>query len=168
MYYHASPRLVAPTSIGAGRSPRHILSVSAGWEHTAALTSTGDILVWYPFSEEYAQECTPEGELTSTNPDKKGRIVKYGKVGNVVQGLDVLPSRPDEPQVSGVWDEYDADTSAKEKKDDEKVVKIASGEHFVLALKANGEVWIHATKVNEFKSWVYVSLHRVVMSIHGH
>lgn len=38
----------------------------------------------------------------------------------------------------------------------EKVVKIASGSDFLVALKANGEVWFHRVREGEVSSWEYV------------
>jgi hypothetical protein len=38
----------------------------------------------------------------------------------------------------------------------EKVVKIASGSDFLVALKANGEVWFHRVREGEVASWEYV------------
>ncbi|WWD10033.1 hypothetical protein V865_008166 [Kwoniella europaea PYCC6329] len=172
-HFHTAPELTAPIGHGITRSPPHIVQLSTGWQHSAALTSKGEIHVWYPFSEGYENSLSiePSGNIESSDKDKN-RDLKYGKVGeNVLVTLPPLPLRPanirSETDKGGFksrrrlelqdeWDEYERSRSPKVLEEEQKIVKIASGEDFIVALKKNGEVWLIKVKEGESLLWQYM------------
>lgn len=176
-YYHTAPFLTSPINRGAASRPHHILEVSAGWSHSACLTSSGDICVWFPFSADYTQSLTPDNQLDGplSNPsvpkeDKASRELKWGKVGgSVVRQLEAIPERPDidarrdlelremKATKEKEWDAYLQSGTDKTLEEGRKVVKIASGANFLLALRANGEVWVCWVQDEALGSWIYVS-----------
>lgn len=127
---------------------------------SAALTETGDIHVWFPFRSDYQESCTPDDEMSGPaciDGVDTGRMLKWGKVTasrDAVQTMERIP----------VWlesfemPEWNQQASRfKEEKDAEKVVKIACGRDFIVALKANGEVWLCAANEHQFGQWQIVS-----------
>ncbi|KAK6903041.1 hypothetical protein I203_108302 [Kwoniella mangroviensis CBS 8507] len=172
-HFHTAPELTAPIGHGITRSPPHIIQLSTGWQHSATLTSKGEIHVWYPFSEAYENSLStePSGNIESSDKDKD-RDLKYGKVGdNVLVTLPPLPLRPttiltetDEDgfksrrisELQDEWDGYERSRSPKVLEEEQKIVKIASGEDFIVALKKNGEVWLIKVKEGENLLWQYM------------
>lgn len=96
--------------------------------------------------------------------------------GDAVEALEEVPEREK-------WDvKYDVgeaeEMEAKEKEwdspenrhtggkdgDGEKVIKIASGQGFVVALKASGEVWVRLIDENRQAEWEYVSFFNFFLS----
>lgn len=56
------------------------------------------------------------------------------------------------------WEEAEqGGTSSETQEDKEKPIKIASGADFLLALKANGEVWACSVRDPVIGDWIYVS-----------
>ncbi|OCF36509.1 hypothetical protein I316_01758 [Kwoniella heveanensis BCC8398] len=181
-YHHTAPELTAPSGHGTTRHPPQIIQLSAGWDHSAALSAEGDIHVWYPFSEAYEAGLTADDALNGPlggvsredgEMDDK-RAVRWGTVGNdVVQTLPLVPSRPtydeddsldmtlpagvkSKQDLSAEWSEYQSTRSQKAIEEGERVVKIASGEDFVVALKKNGEVWLTRVKQAAPPLWQYL------------
>lgn len=71
---------------------------------------------------------------------------------------EVEAEGPTRPELEDEWNEWASTRDASTLKEKEKVVKIASGLDFVLALKGTGEVWFHRVAVGEKgASWIYVS-----------
>ncbi|WRT67267.1 uncharacterized protein IL334_004234 [Kwoniella shivajii] len=200
-YHHTSPELTSPSGHGITKSPPHIIQLSTGWVHSAALSIKGDIHIWYPFSSTYENALTRNedlsGPLNNHNEDENqdqdrsrnevnipddGRGLKYGKVGNdVVHTLPPLPLRPQTDTTSPTtlsshtsdsgaarfgtkrlqelsieWQEYQSSRSTKIIEEEQKIIKIASGEDFVVALKKNGEVWLTKVKEGEAPYWQYM------------
>jgi len=56
------------------------------------------------------------------------------------------------------WTNWQANLTDKTVEEGRKVVKIASGADFLLALRASGEVWACSVAHNTLGSWIYVSL----------
>lgn len=176
-YYHTAPSLTSPNNRGAASRPHHILQISAGWSHSACLTSSGDIHLWFPFSNDYTEGLTPDDRLDGplSNPsvpeeDKASREVKWGKVGgSIVRQLTPIPERPDidagqdqelqelKAKKDDEWDQYLQSRTDRTVEEGQKIVKIASGRDFLVALRANGEVWVCSAKDQELGDWVYVS-----------
>lgn len=192
-YHHTAPALTSPTNPGAS-SPGHIAQLSAGWSHSACLTSSGKIHVWYPFSDVYRASLTPNTELNGplgVVGEDDSRAVRWGKVGDIVHELEDIPPRPgiddddynnDEPELESggtvreerltevegqrgarrtreeIEEEWNraAPLDGVSREKGEKVVKIASGSDFLVALKANGEVWFLRVREGEVASWEYV------------
>lgn len=133
--------------------------------------------MWYPFSNEYISTLTPEEELngplnnpttTSSRDEQSTRELKWGKVnGSVVRLLESIPERPElhvEEEFVGKkeekdkeWANWQANLTDYTIEEGRKVVKIASGEDFLLALRASGEVWACSVADNTLGEWVYVS-----------
>ncbi|WVQ98829.1 hypothetical protein IAU59_005960 [Kwoniella sp. CBS 9459] len=180
-YHHTAPELTAPSGHGTTRHPPQIVQLSAGWDHSAALSAEGDIHVWYPFSEAYEAGLTTDetlnGPLGGTGSEEgetdDKRAVRWGTVGiDVVQTLPPVPSRPIyEGKDHGVhlpvgvkfkqdmeadWIDYESTRSQRVVEDEQRVVKIASGEDFVVALKNNGEVWLTRVKEATPPIWQYL------------
>ncbi|WWC60959.1 uncharacterized protein I303_103536 [Kwoniella dejecticola CBS 10117] len=181
-YHHTSAELTAPVGHGTTRSPPHIVQLSTGWQHSAALTAKGEIHIWFPFSEAYESCLTPVGELSGPLSDseekKEQRGLKYGEVGEgILMTLPPLPSRPAaEPSNASTseietksrnrfarkkeldveWNEYTASRTPKLLEEEQRVVKVASGEDFILALKKNGEVWLTRIKEGVIPRWQYM------------
>ncbi|KAL1413473.1 hypothetical protein Q8F55_001242 [Vanrija albida] len=178
-YHHTAPALTAPSQTGAsapGRQP-HVAQVAAGWTHSAALTSSGDVNVWFPFTREYDDASTPQSELhgpLGVDEDDLSRALRWGTVGDVVLTLPPIPARPRWPdeedgrgqpedaalrkQLEQQWDEWEARETEKTLAAAERVVKIACGHDFVLALKGSGEVWLIPTTHDGVASarWEYL------------
>ncbi|WVW82946.1 hypothetical protein I302_104961 [Kwoniella bestiolae CBS 10118] len=170
-YYHTAPELTAPTGHGTTRLPPHVVQLSTGWQHSAALTSKGDIHVWYPFSNLY--ENSLSSELSNVETGDEDRGLKYGKVGdNVLVTLPSLPSRPGSQasasktdnefkiqrrkELQDQWSDYESSRAPRQLEAEQIVVKIASGEDFVVALKQNGEVWLIRVKEGGRLVWQYM------------
>ncbi|WWC69286.1 uncharacterized protein I206_103224 [Kwoniella pini CBS 10737] len=178
-YHHTSSELTAPTGHGINRSPPHIIQLSTGWQHSAALTARGEIHVWYPFSDSYEQSLTLIGDLNGpvfdSEENKDERALKHGKVGEgVLITLPPIPTRPvrkdilagdtrefeaksqREENLEMAWAEYQSTRSLKLLEEEQRVVKIASGEDFLVALKKNGEVWLTVVKDGVAPKWQYM------------
>ncbi|TXT15698.1 hypothetical protein VHUM_00201 [Vanrija humicola] len=164
-YHHTAPALTAPSQTGAsapGRGP-HVVQVAAGWTHSAALTSGGEVNVWFPFTREYDDVCTPESELhgpLGVDEDDLSRALRWGTVGDVVVTLPPIPARPQWTEEYSLqhWDDWEARRTDKELAASQRVVKIACGHEFLLALKGSGEVWLIPTTHERIASatWQYL------------
>ncbi|WVN86742.1 uncharacterized protein L203_101914 [Cryptococcus depauperatus CBS 7841] len=187
-YYHTAPALTSPLNHGTTHRPHHIAQISAGWNHSAALTSGGDIFVWFPFAESYEAALTPDNELhgsaRSTTADdgeneeeETPRGLRWGQVkSEVVIELPSLSSRPNwegNPpdnegsgaegksgktweQLEDEWNAYESVRTTEEISESQKVIKIASGLDFLIALRKNGEVWYTKVHTGEAFSWLYL------------
>lgn len=97
----------------------------------------------------------------------------WGAVGDIVHELEALPERPtyedEDAEMKAKQDEWaDWDSrSDKAKEDGERVVKIASGQGFVVALKGNGEVWYRQVEENVHFNWEYVSSSHCCLAPYG-
>ncbi|WVR05291.1 hypothetical protein IAU60_002304 [Kwoniella sp. DSM 27419] len=176
-YHHTAPALTSPAGHGTTRYPPHIVQLSTGWDHSAALAVDGSIHVWYPFSRAYEAGLTPLGEMNGPiGVDDDGdeyRAIRWGTVGNdVVMTLDALPTRPTAQeqsasspstgwsktidQLEAEWEEYRSSRSPQVLQEEQKVIKIASGQDFIVALKQNGEVWFTVVKEGTVPAWQYL------------
>ena len=133
--------------------------------------------LWYPFSDEYHAALSPDEELngplrnpttTSTREAESTRELKWGKVnGSVVRLIESIPERPALEVGEGMkekkeakdeeWENWQANLTDKTIEEGRKVVKIASGADFLLALRASGEVWACSVSHNTIGQWIYVS-----------
>ncbi len=175
-YHHTAAALTSPTNSGSSGHPQHITQLSTGWSHSASLTASGSVHVWFPFSDEYEAALTPEAELhgpLGVHEDDESRALKWGTVtGEPVWELEEIPRRPvwDEKwtevaaegrmrqELEDEWDEWTSTRDAETLQEKVRVVKIASGLDFVLALKGNGEVWIRRVGQQERNAvWEYVN-----------
>lgn len=144
----------------------------------------GEVYIWFPFSEEYTASLTPEDQLhgpvrptfscpegsNSEDTDRTDRDTKWGQVGgSVIRLVEPLPARPDlqasSPDQKGrkqakdaEWEEWEGQLTSSAKEEGSKVVKIASGADFLVALKGNGEVWACSVRDEQIGAWIYVSL----------
>jgi SCF-associated factor 1 len=95
------------------------------------------------------------GPLTqnlSEHAPSEGHIqIRYGRVGeDVIFSAPSVPSRPkvsresdeSKPGHDQQWAEWESSRTERSVEAGERIVKIASGDSFVLALRANGEVWL--------------------------
>ncbi|OXM80887.1 SCF-associated factor 1 [Cryptococcus neoformans Bt63] len=178
-YHHTATELTSPAHYGTNRHPPHVIQLSTGWTHSAALTSGGTIYTWFPFSDPYKQALTPDVELNVLNPrgveddaDNDARGLRWGTVtGDVLYELPAVPLRPEyvtpsaEDSKSGAkdlgrldaeWKEYDTTHTAETLEEGQKIIKIASGLEFILALKKNGEVWFTPVKDGVRPVWYFV------------
>lgn len=125
------------------------MQISASWSHSACLTSEGEIYYWFPLSESYNDSLQldhqPPNTINPTSEDQPPRIVECGKVGaGCVLALEAIPDN----------DTYD---SARERlSGNRQVVKIASGQDFLVALLENGEVWFRALRESGAGDWQFV------------
>lgn len=122
---------------------------------------------------------TPEADLNVLNPpgvendaDNGARSLRWGTVtGDVLYELPAIPLRPEhliqtaEDSNSDTkalelldveWKEYDSTHAPETLRDGQKVIKIASGLEFILALKKNGEVWYTPVKDGVPPVWYFV------------
>jgi SCF-associated factor 1 len=133
--------------------------------------------LWFPFSDEYHSALTPDDELsgpltnpttTSSREEQSTRELKWGKVnGSVVRLLENIPERPEsvveeelvmrKEEKEREWTNWQANLTDKTIEEGRKVVKIASGADFLLALRASGEVWACSVAHNTLGPWNYVS-----------
>ncbi|WVQ78399.1 hypothetical protein IAT38_000485 [Cryptococcus sp. DSM 104549] len=176
-YHHTSPSLTSPAHHGTNHIPLHIVQLSTGWTHSAALAADGSVHVWYPFSDGYQEALTNDDDLHGPNTQDegaqaRGRDLKWGTVGaGVVETLDAIPTRPTleemlETSADGhekwlhdlevQWTEHESVRGQKELADGQKVVKIAGGLEFLIALKKNGEVWYTRVKEGEAPFWQFL------------
>jgi SCF-associated factor 1 len=132
--------------------------------------------LWFPFSDEYRSALTPDEELngpltnpttTSSREEQSTRELKWGKVnGSVVRLLENIPERPEmvveeelvmrKEEKEREWANWQANLTDKTIEEGRKVVKIASGADFLLALRASGEVWACSVAHNTLGPWTYV------------
>jgi SCF-associated factor 1 len=132
--------------------------------------------LWFPFSDEYRSALTPDDELngpltnpttTSSREEQSTRELKWGKVnGSVVRLLENIPERPElvveeelvtrKEEKEREWTNWQANLTDKTIEEGRKVVKIASGADFLLALRASGEVWACSVAHNTLGPWTYV------------
>lgn len=137
------------------------------------------MFVWYPFSSEYQAALTPNEQLAPelrVVGDDHSRALRCGTVsGEVVSQLEEIPKRPvwkseatdddddssesrSRSDLENEWTAWSSSRNAKTLEEKEKVVKIASGLDFVLALKGNSEVWFRKLGEGPVTStWEYVS-----------
>lgn len=143
----------------------------------------GEIYLWFPFSEDYLNSLTPDEQLhgpvrpPTSSPGGSGdqgedgrtdRDLKWGQVGgSVVRLVEALPSRPvldvDRPEQKErkkakdtEWGDWEGNLTSSMIDEGSKVVKIASGADFLVALKGNGEVWACSVRDTIIGAWVYV------------
>ena len=90
--------------------------------------------------------------------------------------MEALPERPAlavDPTLKAkkaakdqIWDEAESGGRSFETAEDlQKVIKIASGADFLLALKANGEVWACSVRDPAISAWIYVSLNQAALLV---
>ncbi|KAK8869686.1 hypothetical protein IAR55_000254 [Kwoniella newhampshirensis] len=124
-YHHTAPALTAPSNYGTNRHPPHIVQLSTGWDHSAALASDGGIHVWFPFSDAYEEGLTaddklngPIGVYTDRDGDvEDSRALKWGTAGNdVVITLPEIPGRPVLDAHDEEWTDLGAETLTGEPK----------------------------------------------------
>ena len=177
MYHHIAACLTASPRPGSSRP--HITQISAGWQISACLTSSGMIHTWLPFSDAYQADLTEGPSLPmAMSAAHFPRKTRMGTVGEVVHTLEPIPPRPEwrhdaaseagpkpaartrmsREELEAEWREWEATRTQKTLEADQKVVQIASGQDFVVALKANGEVWFHRVYENQLERWIYVRL----------
>ena len=140
--------------------------------------------IWYPFREGYGLSLSPEEQLNQihspnweetegSGPDP--RALRWGKVGDIIETSAQIPPRPafdagktprsgEEiswerlKKLDDAWREDEGKMSRnKSKQEQEKVVKIASGSDFLVALRYNGEVWFRYVRSGEPTEWIFVS-----------
>lgn len=127
------------------------------------LSENGDIHVWFPFRADYTESCTPEAEMDGPaciDGVDGSRMLRWGKVTSsrdVVQTLDKIPIWAESFEIPE-WNE--AASRFRTEEEAEKVVQIACGRDFIVALKANGEVWLCAANAQRFGSWELVRCQR--------
>ena len=106
--------------------------------------------------------------------DGGSRSLQWGSVSDqAISELEEVPRRPvyDDQRTEAVvegptrseleeeWKQWRSTRNEGTLIEKERVVKIASGLDFVLALKANGEVWFRRVTQNSWAStWEYVSV----------
>lgn len=120
---------------------------------SSCLTADGKIFVWFPFTPEFKNTRTPKEELHGPLTDggdgtAQGREFFWGEVNaDPIMEAPPVPERPE-----------GAPTPARGAFDDaaQRVVRIACGIDFLLALKENGEVWFLPSASNTIKDWVYL------------
>ena len=183
-FHHTAPALTAPANSGSKTHTKHIRQISAGWSHSACLTANGDIHIWYPFREGYGLSLSPEEQLNQihspnweeiegSGPDP--RAMRWGKVGDIIETSSPIPARPvvdagraprrgeeipweQLKKIDDAWREDEGKPSRnKSEQEQEKVVKIASGSDFLVALRSNGEVWFRHVRSEEPNEWIFVS-----------
>jgi SCF-associated factor 1 len=104
---------------------------------------------------------------TSSREEQSTRVLKWGKVnGSVVRLLENIPERPDsvveeelimrKEEKEREWENWQTNLTDKTIEEGRKVVKIASGADFLLALRASGEVWACSVVHNALGPWIYV------------
>ncbi|CAK9785467.1 RCC1/BLIP-II protein [Cutaneotrichosporon oleaginosum] len=163
-FQHTARALTAPTASGAGAPGRapHIAQIAAGWEMSALLTAAGDVYVWFPFRDDYKPATTPEEQMDGPvciDGVNSAREFKWGTVsGDIVQATDPIPPRPEvssslTEEHDGLWSkDYDERGLAEA----HRVIKIACGRDFVVALRKNGEVWAARTSDGTVGAWEYM------------
>lgn len=147
-YRHTSPLLTSPNAKGSKSYPHHIVQISAGWSHSACLTSEGEVYYWFPMSDSYKEllqlDQQPSNTPSAVLDEQASRKVECGKVGaGCVAPLEPIPDN----------DEYNSGESHNKSR---KVVKIASGQDFLVALLHNGEVWFRALRESGAGDWQFV------------
>lgn len=163
-FQHTARAFTAPTQTGAGAPGRapHIAQIAAGWEMSAALTAAGDVHVWFPFRDDYKPATTDEEDMDGpvcVDGADMSRMFKWGKVsGEVVLTADPIPARPEMSSTlpeehDALWPKY---LSPKDEAEGQRVIKIACGRDFVVALRRNGEVWAARTADGVIAPWEYL------------
>ncbi|BEI79965.1 hypothetical protein CcaverHIS002_0104940 [Cutaneotrichosporon cavernicola] len=163
-FRHTARSITAPTATGAGAPGRapHIAQIAAGWEMSALLTAAGEIHVWFPFRNDYAPATTPEEQMDGPvciDGVNSAREFKWGTVGGeVMQAADPIPLRPEVS--STLSEEHDAlwprQYGEKARAEAQRVIKIACGRDFIVALRHNGEVWAARTSDGTIGAWEYM------------
>lgn len=110
------------------------------------------------------------GPLGVRGDGDQSRAVKWGTVkGDVVDLLEDIPERPkwddlddgdikeELMQKEKEWEEVRHGMNESQIQRAEKVIKIASGQGFIVALRGNGEVWIRQIHESRESEWEYVS-----------
>lgn len=89
---------------------------------------------------------------------QNSNMVRWGTVNDsVVQELPEIPARlPSSEEHDEMWTAWAAELSQRALAELQRVVKIASGADFLIALKGNGEVWFHSIKEASLSDWIYV------------
>jgi SCF-associated factor 1 len=163
-FQHTARAITAPTASGAGAPGRapHVAQIAAGWETSALLTATGDIHFWFPFRDDYKPATTPEDQMDGPvciDGANTARMFKWGTVnGDIMQAADPIPARP--WLNSSLAEEHDAMWpelhDEKAKAEAQRVIKIACGSTFIVALRKNGEVWMARTSDGTMGAWEYM------------
>ncbi|GMK59581.1 hypothetical protein CspeluHIS016_0801870 [Cutaneotrichosporon spelunceum] len=163
-FRHTARAITAPTATGAGTHgrPPYIAQISAGWEMSALLTASGDIHVWFPFRDDYKPATTPEEQMDGPiciDGVNSAREFKWGTVsGDIVQPVDAIPPRPEVN--STLSEEHDAlwptEYGEKAQVEAQRVIRIACGRDFIVALRRNGEVWAARTSDGTIGAWEYM------------
>lgn len=126
---------------------------------------------------------TVDGELNGppgvddNRRSNQRRYLKWGTVGDVVHELPPLPDRPEwdevkypsppglqrtREEIEKEWVDHEDTkgwTDAKGAEEEIKVVTVASGADYIIALRRNGEVWYRrlGDSYNAAVEWEYVS-----------
>lgn len=114
---------------------------------SSCLTAEGRIFVWFPFSDDFKRALTPTDKLHGPLSDGDGedaRKLRWGEVGpEPPLEAPPVPARPEDAK-GGFDDER------------QRVVRIACGMNFLLALKENGEVWFLPLNNERVSDWIFL------------
>lgn len=163
-FQHKSRALTAPSSTGAAAPGRaaHISQIACGWEMSAVLTAGGEVHVWFPFRDDYKAACTSDDALDGPvciDGANSAREFKWGTVsGEVVVTAEPIPLRSDMSSTlpeshNALWPK---NLTARTETEGQRVIKIACGRDFIVALRANGEVWAARTSDGVIAPWEYM------------
>ena len=116
-----------------------MVQIAGGHEISACLTSSGDVIAWTPpLSADF-------DALDQEQTGQYRRSIAWGKIPDICKCLPTIPT-------------VQAQHKLESTNDTDTIVKIACGASFVVALKANGQIWVwHAAQNIELNSWIYVS-----------
>lgn len=153
-----------------------IVQICAGWSHSTALNSAGDIFAWHPFVRAYTDAVTPNDQLNNTPPvntagnpiytpplEENELPVRWGTVSD--GPVNQLPRIPRRPATMDEEEELAWAEVADEVENPLQVRTIAAGDSFVLALRGNGEVWmINCEEGVDLKNGTWEYLHHLSSS----
>ncbi|KAK0501399.1 regulator of chromosome condensation 1/beta-lactamase-inhibitor protein II [Armillaria luteobubalina] len=156
------------TSTRLKASDCHLIQVECGWNFSSALTNTGDIFVWWPFSGSMERLIEERNSAMNDAGDKKGLISSDGAIACVPWDLDMdpvaLPALPPLPVLN---------TSPDNNTDEPiRVIQIASYDGHMIALTTKGHVLKFGSLENETTvtsgRWEYLPRYSEVKRVRQH
>lgn len=145
-----------------------LIQVECGWNFSSALTKTGDIFVWWPFSGSMERQIEERNSVMNNAGDKKAHVSSDGVITCVPWDLDIdpvaLPSLPPLPALN-TSPEGDVDETIR-------VIQIASYDGHLIALTTKGHVLKFGCLEDETTvtrgRWEYLPRYSEVESVRQH
>ncbi|KAF5336079.1 hypothetical protein D9611_006435 [Ephemerocybe angulata] len=158
----------SPTLLDAASPP---VQVECGWGFSSVLTASGNIYVWWPFSDPLARIIQENQQSMDSDPDKKAKPTEANEIPCATYSIDSLaltklPPLPDLPALrkTGV--------DPEDNQEPPRIVQIAGLDKHLVGVTDQGHVLKFGVLADETQSlngsWEYLHHFSDISHIRGH